>query len=179
MMMTAPNTVAVVATQLPGTDRRALSQAWYSALHLAEKSTPHIPARPLAGPASSAHVPTSAHTISSIHRSELRVNAVAGERGARTAVPSGASERRAPRTELAQRIERALVPRPRAPMVASASLAIKARDGRVHLLVRTDGSTTRIVALCAPALRERVESALAQARFALAAAGAHVTVDAR
>ena len=29
--------VAVVATQLADTDRRALSQAWYSALHLADQ----------------------------------------------------------------------------------------------------------------------------------------------
>ena len=30
--------VAVLATQLAQTDRRALSQAWYSALHLAGRS---------------------------------------------------------------------------------------------------------------------------------------------
>ncbi len=30
--------VAVLATELPATDRRALSQAWYSALHLAERA---------------------------------------------------------------------------------------------------------------------------------------------
>ncbi|MDP9106131.1 MAG: hypothetical protein M3N49_09380, partial [Candidatus Eremiobacteraeota bacterium] len=38
-------TVALVATQLADTDRRALSQAWYSALHLAERPPGTQPAR--------------------------------------------------------------------------------------------------------------------------------------
>jgi hypothetical protein len=54
---------------------------------------------------------------------------------------------------------------------APATLSVKIGDGRVALLVRTDGGTTRIVALCAPQLRERVDRALAHARFSLAASG--------
>ncbi len=55
--------------------------------------------------------------------------------------------------------------------VRPASLALKVGDGRVQLLVRSDGAATRVVALCPPHLRERVDRALAHARFALAAAG--------
>jgi hypothetical protein len=42
--------------------------------------------------------------------------------------------------------------------------------------VRTDGATTRIVALCAPHLRDRVDRALAHARFGLAASGLRLEV---
>ncbi len=46
----------------------------------------------------------------------------------------------------------------------------------MRILVRSDGVRTRLVALCAPPLRERVERALAQARFALAARGVRAEV---
>jgi hypothetical protein len=42
------------------------------------------------------------------------------------------------------------------------------------LLVRSQGGVTRVVALCAAPLKERVDRALAQARFALAAGGNHI-----
>ena len=51
------------------------------------------------------------------------------------------------------------------------SFTVPAAGGRVQLVVRCDGTRTRVVAVCAPALRERVERALAQARFALAGCG--------
>jgi hypothetical protein len=75
---------------------------------------------------------------------------------------------------LARRIERGVVRQTARGAVRSAAFAIDAGNGRVHLLVRTDGGRTRIVALCAPHLRERVDRALAHARFALAAAGTRI-----
>ena len=53
---------------------------------------------------------------------------------------------------------------------------IRAANGRVHVVVRSAAGGTRVVAVCEPALRERVERALAQARFALA--GRAVRVEA-
>ncbi|GAC1543084.1 MAG: hypothetical protein NVS2B17_22400 [Candidatus Velthaea sp.] len=85
-------------------------------------------------------------------------------------------ERRAPKTDLARRIERAVVRRRSAIARPPSSIALKAAGGRVALLVRCTGNSTRIVALCAPVLRERVERALAQARFALAARGTRIEV---
>jgi hypothetical protein len=52
-----------------------------------------------------------------------------------------------------------------------ASFVVRAGDARVHLAVRTDGERARIVAVCSPRMRERVERALAHARFVLAAHG--------
>jgi hypothetical protein len=82
-----------------------------------------------------------------------------------------AVDRRAPAGELARRIERAIARHAVMRSHAPATLSVKIGDGRVALLVRTDGGTTRIVALCAPQLRERVDRALAHARFSLAASG--------
>jgi hypothetical protein len=85
-------------------------------------------------------------------------------------------ERRVAPGELARRIERAISRQVAKGPMRTAAVAIEASTGRVHLLVRTDGMTTRIVALCAPHLRERVDRALAHARFALAASGTAIEV---
>ena len=85
----------------------------------------------------------------------------------------GAAERRRP-TELARRIERALSRR--APRPGATSFTVNAADGRVHLVVRSDGARTRVLAVCAPPLRERVERALAHVRFTLAGTGVRAEV---
>jgi hypothetical protein len=171
--------VAVVATQLADTDRRALSQAWYSALHLAERP-------PGAGHAPLARLPRAARLNGSRfardpndapqrRSADVALHArdagrVAGARSNGVA----SAERRVPKTELARRIEHGLARC--SPRAAAASFAVRGADGRVHLVVRSDGARTRVVAVCAPPLRERVERALAQARFALAGRGVRAEV---
>jgi hypothetical protein len=181
-MNTATRSVAVVATQLPLIDRRALSQAWFSALHVAQSSGAVVPR----GRALSAPAPERA---SAPRRSPSgqQVMAPGNPRGrgpapahGRSAGPPNAAavERRSASGELARRIERAIVRQwPRMP-ARLATIAIDAGEGRVQLLIRTDGAATRIVALCAPHVRERVDRALAHARFALAASGVRVEVTA-
>lgn len=163
--------VAILATQLATTDRRALSQAWYSALHLAERSRPRD--RGGLPRARSRHEPQTAHAEQRIAGHPAGSPAAARPSHEadtpRRMETRGAAERRAPKTELAHRIERRIARH--APRTAPASFAISAGDGRVHVLVRSDGAATRIVAVCAPALRASVERALAQARFALAGRG--------
>jgi hypothetical protein len=170
--------VAVLATELPATDRRALSQAWYSALHLAERaprarSAPPSPAAPARASGISGFIHDACAGASGagasnagarIQRPPQRDANARGDADAHRPV----AERRTPKSELARRIERGLAQRPRS---APASFAVSAAGGRVRILVRSDGARTRVVAVCAPPLRERVERALAQARFALAARG--------
>ena len=168
--------VAVVATQLADSDRRALSQAWYSALHLAEHPPAGVRARFKRAPAAAHDVvlphgrarsdaPRAANARAP--RDRLRV------RPPRAWTPPPSPERRAPKTELARCIERGLTRRlPR----AAAAFAVRGAGGRVALIVRTDGARTRVVAVCAPPLRERVERALAHARFALAGRGVRAEV---
>jgi hypothetical protein len=165
--------VAVLATHLAHTDRRALSQAWYSALHLAE-STPLRRRAPLASPTPSPGAPpgaaraTGAAPATPAPRAARPAHAAVAPRDGKPGAACGALERRAP-SELARRIERALTHR--SPHEKAASFTVSAADGRVHLMVRSDGVRTRVVAVCAPPLRERVERALAQVRFALAGRG--------
>jgi hypothetical protein len=165
-MTTASGGVAVIAADVARTDRRALSEAWYSTLHLARTGTPApSTARPRphaaqAAPAAPrrAHAPAAPSPQPPARRSRPlpRVAAAPADVG-----------RRAP-VEAARGVERALAALAGAPRSARAQ-TIEVAGGRVRLLVRRDGGTTRVVALCSAALREPVERALAGARYALAA----------
>jgi hypothetical protein len=169
-MTSATRSVAVVATRLPLIDRRALSQAWFSALHVA--------AAPAHAPSTPRHGATTRIDPALVPRSVTADRPPAGgpplTSGRRVPGALGAPlaevERRRPVDPLARKMERAIV-RGAATRPAQTTLAVGQGAGRVQLLVRTGGGTIRIVALCAPPLRERVDRALAAARFTLAANG--------
>jgi len=165
--------VAVFATHPAHTDRRALSQAWYSALHLAERapqervvrSAPYaekIAALKASHPAGAALAQRAGDAVPP----RAGTSGAAMRRG-ETSAPAG--ERREPTFPRARRAVHA--PPRRAPRGIPVSFAVRAANGGVHLLVHADGTRTRVVAVCATRLRERVERALAQARFALAGCG--------
>jgi hypothetical protein len=168
-MTTAPG-VAVIATQIARTDRRALSEAWYSALHLVHGA---------AAPATSSHrasvsAPLHARAAHALRPSAGRepVRATLRERARydRAAVRAPLVERRRVACETSRRIERAvttLALRPNGDTAHTVDVA----GGRVRLLVRASHGVTRIIAVCAAPLREPVERALASARFALAGSG--------
>jgi hypothetical protein len=176
-MTTATRSVAVVATRLPDIDRRALSQAWFSALHLAQPATGSTGAAHPVALVSPGDRPVKGTQTSTVLRNGgAQVDDRCGS--ARSASPPGVpgTERRKAGGELARRIERAVERHVARGPQRSAAIAIDAGDGRVHLLVRTDRAATRIVALCSPHLRERVDRALAHVRFALAASGTRLEV---
>jgi len=169
-MTTATAGVAVIATDVAQTDRRALSEAWYSALHLASNTSapPHASAKPSQAAASPPLSSRAKSSDSLDHRH--RDNRPGHERTRVTATMPPAAERRRPPTESLRRIERAVVTlNARRPVPAAHTVDID--GGRVRLLVQTDGRRTRIVAVCSSPLREVVERALASARFTLAGAG--------
>jgi hypothetical protein len=161
--------VSVLSAPLAAIDRRSLSQAWYSALHLAHDAAPVAETKRCPAPAMTvgALVPRPVSGSSPI---------VAGVRSARAAGPSqsssraaGAFERRSARTRLAVRIERALTSRP---LHATRTALIAGPGGtRVILVLRGGGAGLALVAVCAPSSRRTVARALEQARFALAARG--------
>ena len=166
--------VAVFATHLPCTDRRALSQAWYSALHLAERAPRSRGAR------AAAHAEKTAGRQAAQTAGSVALQPAGDDVARRACKPLRApaprrhpcaphSERREPRSGLTRCTAHPSAWRMR-PAVSSA-FAVRAANGGIHLLVRADGTRTRVVAVCAPRLRERVERALAQARFALASRG--------
>lgn len=171
--MTNPSRgVAVVATHVAQTDRRALSEAWYSALHLSEPAA--APRGSTAVAPESIALPVPRHS-SPVTAGAVRYQPPAPRPPALASDPAApAVDRRRIATPAVRRIERAVV-RLRAQSLPRASQTLDLAGGRVRLLVRTDAVATRIIAVCAPALREAVERALAHARFALAAGGAAVT----
>ena len=177
--------VDVLTTQVAWNDRRALSQAWYSALHLTEREPAHAPTR---APRPYAAHPSRAPQTTDVERAPERsprgtaapahaMTTAPGRRdgtgsrhagAADTRAQSQRGERRHATPPLAQRIARKLSA---APARGDASFTVRSADRRVHVVVRASAGRTRIVAVCAPDVRSRVERALAHARFALAARG--------
>jgi len=170
--MTTASGVAVIATQVARTDRRALSEAWYSALHLAH-GNPAAPAGsvPRAAP-TLAMTPVRvvpAHATREKH--EPATLTAHSPKRRHDGVPVALDgERRRPACATSRRIERAVTTLATR-WNGAAAQTVDVAGGRVRLLVRADRGATRIVAVCPPRLREPVERALANARFALAAGG--------
>lgn len=162
----------VLTAPLAEVDRRGLSQAWYSALHLAH-DVPQTQTQ--ARGRRSASAPRAAIQARAASSAEAKTRA-ANARGvsAQSARPYAAAERRLQPTSLARRIERAIAGRKRYERLSAFVL-----DGkrRVHVAVRASGTKVHVVAVCAPESRARVARALEEARYALARRG--VALDAR
>jgi hypothetical protein len=171
--MNASDGVAVIATQIAQTDRRALSEAWYSALHLAHAAPP--PRAAAAQRVATDARPAALARVASAPAHGERVPAALPAKARHDANVRSAAvpERRRPVSETARRIERAVERLSvRRPVPAAHTLDVA--GGRVRLLVHHDGQALRVVALCSSPLRDVVERALASARFALAGTGVRV-----
>lgn len=161
---------SILTAPLAAIDRRTLSQAWYSALHLAadhpsEATPPRRKSASLNESARSASLP--ARTAAPIARPKTAIRATSAKGTKREA--TAAPERRGVRSPLARKIERTLLT-PSAPSTR-ATFSIGAARERVHIALHVRGARVRLVAICAPRVRERVARALAQARYALAQRG--------
>jgi hypothetical protein len=176
-MMTQQLSFSILTAPLAAIDRRALSQAWYSALRLAQ--APHAQTTlanvgaEVAGSERSRYVgqlggreivePRDANARSQPATSNPRIAA--------------APDRRAARSVLARRIERTFlnpISRPR-----RATFTIDGTAARVHVALQTTPAGMRIVAVCPASIRARVSRALDQARYALAARGIALHTDVR
>lgn len=158
---------SVLSAPLASLDRRALSQAWYSALHFASsqaretfvKLDPAAMERTAAksGPANEAPAQRNV-------RAALVPRSAAPPR-------SGAIEndRRLVRSPLARKIERAFLHPNR--RLQRATFSIGTDASRVHVSLQQSGNGLRLVAVCAPPHRTEVARALEQARYALATRG--------
>ena len=173
-MMTQQTSFSILTAPL-AVDRRALSQAWYSALHLANKQQPASPsARKL--PEISFHDRTTRNVVREQARERgtiSDVRALPSRRGGERVVEI--ADRRANRSPLARKIERAFL-NPRRP-VSRATFAVEGTHARVHISLQTIGNRVRVVAVCPTNARAAVADALAQVRFALAARGINVTIE--
>ncbi len=167
---------SVLTAPVAALDRRTLSQAWYSALY-GDRQTP-VPKAQTASPvlrhAASPCEPPAQRTV---RLCEPGAPAVA-HAGARAPVTRGGDvERRSPRSTLARRIERTFLHPKHAP--GKASFALDGEHGRVQIILRSQGSRLKLVAICAPKAKAQVAHALAQARYALALRGIDLESQAR
>jgi hypothetical protein len=177
--LTQPLEFSVLCAPLAAIDRRALSQAWFSALGLSQGRTASKSLRRrcasgtplcLAAPSlRSAPGRPHARNVTTAAPSRDRVLEEPGLGKSETLL-----ERRRP-TQLARRIERRFAVVQRVPRRASIVLA--GERARVHLTLQVDGSRARIVAICSRAVERDVARALAEARYALARRG--IALEAR
>ena len=159
-------------------DRRALSQAWFSALHMHTQNA-QAPAAVRATARAQRVAPSLAQSIKTtggIARTACVQTPPQRYSGTATPVPATVDRRHTP-SKLARKIEQAFLREQNAPK--QASFALEGDRGRVQILLRSAGGATQIVALCPPAAREVVSQALAQARYALSMRGIALQTDVR
>jgi hypothetical protein len=157
----------LVSVRSPGVDRRALSQAWYDALHLATSSSGTrrlnislLNARLFhPGKVCSPTFPSRHPWLrEKLERPSGNVPRVALP----TKEVSELSERRARLSQLASDILARLRSQPKATRIV-----FEVPQGRICLYVVHGERRTQLVAFCPPALRDVVERALVQVRYAL------------
>ena len=177
-MMTQQLGFSVLSAPLAAIDRRSLSQAWYSALHLARDAAPpralteharvlQVPGRNKE-PGSVPHA-RPAHDDPSLEANPRRVESK------RVGLAMEAPERRLRRSALSRKIECAFL-HP-AKRCERATFTLEGTNARVHVALQGSGANLRLVAICPPSLRHRVARALEEARYALALRGVACTLD--
>jgi hypothetical protein len=173
-MMTQQLPPGILAAPLAEIDRRGLSQAWYSALHLAQKHDAPPRQRPQrACPGAPARTIKSELGVARPHRQQPTV--IPFRRPKVSVVPDGREVARRPmHSRLARQIE-SIILAPPAPSKRS-TFIVDGKGARVHVMLQTKGVRVTLVAMCRPEQREVVARALAQARFALAARGMSATM---
>lgn len=175
-MMSQQIGFSILTAPLAAIDRRELSQAWYSALHLAHHSplaakTARLKNRLPEEPAQRTNTP--AIPLTQPARGTMPSAVLARTQTARGS--SIENERRGMRSTLARKIERTFL-HPSAP-ATRATFSIGTTGERVHIALQTNAKGVRLVAVCAPRVRARVARALAQARYALARHGIVLDTD--
>jgi hypothetical protein len=172
-MMTRELEVSILSAPLAAIDRRTLSQAWYSALHVARQKAPAQCLAPRPG-YSSENAPAGRSAVVRSGDKAMPVPTPSTAQRSRTIAPpsgvasDGATTQRG-RSALSRRIELRFAGNP-AP-VARATFSFGAGAARVHVIMQSNGSATRLVAICRPQMREIVARALAETRLALNARG--------
>jgi hypothetical protein len=168
-MMTEQLRVSIVAAPLAAIDSRALSQAWYSALHLARAQTPGPqPARTRSPRLPEATVGVPSGTLR--RRVVEPPNPLPRARFAEAPrAACGDAERKRAHASFARRIEAALMRPSHRP--ARAAFVVGEGAARAFVVLQTRAGKTHLVAICAPAHRDAVARALAQVRRSLAARG--------
>jgi hypothetical protein len=172
-MMTSQLEVSIIAAPLGAIDRRALSQAWYSALRFTRVPPPAASAKN-ANAAKSLPYRSALSTAPRELRSQqfgLPRPVLISQRHTLSGGDSwsAAIRYREARTMLAERIERAFADPNAHPKRATFSMG--RGTARVVVILQTKQRGMMLLAICRPEVRCTVARALTQARRALAARG--------
>jgi hypothetical protein len=172
-MMTHELEVSILAAPLAAMDRRALSQAWYSALHLAQGSSAPQTCAFQTTPRTGAQLRTIASRNLGVEFDDRAtpLQPAASRRDARAscdaAQAASSTSRRCSRLSRSIELRFAATSLP----VTQATFSFGRGSARVIVMMQTNGNTARLVAICRPAMRDVVARALAEARLALCARG--------
>lgn len=168
-MMTQQLGFSILTAPLAAIDRRALSQAWYSALHLAQHAAGDTSVGKVRAmqPGGSTLHPHAAE--SRADRAFVRASTAAARTANDAKTVAVPGDRRAPRSPLARRIERRFLDPAR--RTERATLTIAGNGARVHVAMQSSARGLRLIAVCPRAQRAAVARALEEVRYALAARG--------
>jgi hypothetical protein len=173
-MMTHDLQVSIIAAPLAAIDPRALSQAWYSALHLAHANVRHLnsPAKPPSPSRVTLHPrpshETSRHRSASAAQRSVRDYRDSSDlRGA--AVDARESRGRRKATPLARAIRNAFFSA--RSDVKRATFSVGSEGRRVHVVLQTKGNRLTLVVFCPPQMQDTVVRELSRARLSLRARG--------
>jgi len=155
---------SILSAPVAAADRRALSQAWYSALYRTDAKASAAPRAPQSN-VSRLEPPQSPSSKPRVAAREFP-GGVRTAAAKETARPAIACERRSPRTLLARKIAH-LVRHRQAKRVA-ATFVLDGTRARVRVLVSAGGGRVRVIAICSKQIEPGVAAALAQARYAAA-----------
>jgi hypothetical protein len=161
--------IAVLRARLPYTDRRALSQAWFSALGLAERDTLRRARHVAASAAPHAQLRAGGTSLPPLQRTDSgRASAVspASARSDLRATEPACSHSSA----TARKVEAEKAAVVRYPPV-HASFRLEVDGGRVRVVLRRAGNVLHVVALCSPKHVSHVRAALARAAAHMRASG--------
>jgi len=169
MTITEQLQFSVLTAPVATLDRRTLSQAWYSALYGAARTNTQNNPSALTRVTAAPDMHARATAPGSNRTRPSRVNSAACTAGESPSGQSAPAERRAPRSPLARKIERAFL-KPRS-AAGKKAFTVEGEHGRVHVLLQSRGAQLKLVAICPQKARPHVAAALAQARYALALRG--------
>jgi hypothetical protein len=168
---------SILSAPIATVDRRALSQAWYSALY-GDKAPPVAAAAvPAKSEGKSAHPRCTSVAATARHSSATCAQAPLQARRVPLSIRGGEIERRSPRSSLARKIERAFLRPAAAPQ--KATFAVGGKHGRVQVMLRQQGKQLKLVAICTAKAKPYVANALAHARYALALRGVDLQAEMR
>jgi hypothetical protein len=170
-MMTQQLEISILAAPIAAIDRRALSEAWYSALRLERGDAERAGGGHRRPTGVAYELPVVRRQCHASFERSIEHYRAQSTQSASAPEPQAGSAIAPNRTvfPLSGRIERTFF-RQSAPL-RRATFSLGRGRSRVHVILQSTAGTVTLIALCRPEMRHVVARALAQARWALAARG--------